>query len=230
MKKFLESLRWDDRTKLIAAAAATGAVLLFAMLFPLTFRRSAEPAVADAGARAALFSAYWDAGAQEETVSVRKLETPDEEMAARCTAHMRTLIRECIDDRRLPDLEPSGYEYSLLRAGRRQMTVCRMWLDQTGDWHNLLDVCFDAESGMLCYLYLSRECLSNRSDYPASDTLTCSAVVERLAAALGGTVRHTDSRDDTACTALIDTPTGTVAYRVECSVFDRLVDLRLSCF
>ena len=45
MKKFLSEMKWNDRTKLALAALATGAVLLFSMLFPLAFRSrvTAEP-------------------------------------------------------------------------------------------------------------------------------------------------------------------------------------------
>ena len=63
MKKLLDRFHWDDRAKLIAAAAATGAILLLAMLLPLAFRRSAPPAAAPADPalerRVALFTEYW---------------------------------------------------------------------------------------------------------------------------------------------------------------------------
>lgn len=231
MKKLLDRFHWDDRAKLIAAAAATGAILLLAMLLPLAFRRSAPPAAAPADPalerRVALFTEYWGAGEDDDPVRVEHLEPAD---AAPWEARFQELVSVWIDDRRLADTEPSGAEYSAISRTGQQMTVCRMWLEKTGDWRNWLDVCFDGESGMLCYLYLSRECLSNRGDYPAPAALNTRYVAEWLAAELNGEVRYLDAQSDTAMTALISTAGGTIGYRIECTVYDRLVDLKVNIF
>lgn len=232
MKKFLSEMKWNDRTKLALAALATGAVLLFSMLFPLAFRSrvTAEPDAVPASLeeRAALFAAYWDAGDTE--ISSEKIETPDVEMKALCEAEMQQLIQRCIVDRRVENFAPDGSEYLRISDGETTATVCRMWLETTGDWKNWLDVCFDADTGEIYYLYLSCGNVSNPAEYTGVADLNCGRIISDLADCQGAFVRYTDGETNGTQTAVLSAPEGTICYTVKCTAYENLLDVKVGCF
>ena len=230
MRELFEGLRWNDRTKLLVSAVATGAVVLFAILFPLTFRQSGAqtvPAAATLEERTALFTEYWNAGDGAEGISVTKEETPEQERTELCAARMQGIIAACIADENLADASPTGSEYTSVSDGVTQVNVCRMWMERSGDWKNWLDVCFDADTGEIYYLYLSCECLSNAERYALP--MDTQRAAEKLAALQDGTLRYLGPGEAGGQTAVIAAPCGTIIYTVDCTAYDTLVDVKINC-
>ena len=208
MKKLLERLQLrSDRTKLLISVCATVLVVIAAMLLPLAFR--AEPGEEDVTAvmtleeRAQMFAEYWTLGAEAGGFTVEKPDPVPKKMKETCETVIRTIIARSIDDQGLDDLAPTGTEYTVVSAGAgREIHVCRMWLEKRGDWQNWLDVCIDADSGDLYYLYLSRECLTNRKNYARPEQSEPAQIAELLASENGWTLRYLADEADGAVAAV----------------------------
>jgi len=232
VKKWIDHFQWNDRTKLAAAAAATGAVLLFAILFPLVFLY--HPAeTTDRGvaldSRAKLFVRYWNAKDEENGISEETIAEPKPETAALCEARMDGIVAVSIPDRALEERTPTGSEYLKISEGDAEVNLCRMWLERSGDWKNWLDVCFDADTGELYYLYLSCACLKAPEAYEDDVNARVEQLAETLAACMDGEIRLVET-DGTAQTVMITTPEGTIGYRLDCNCSERLVDIKINCF
>ena len=206
--------------------------------------------VGEAERKAALFRAYWygdeaadgsggaagsggaqDAGQEQQPsapavlLGAEKAE-PDEVVSAFCEEVMARLTARWIDDRALEMPRPTGREFTTLR-GRNgsRLTLCRMWLEAQGDWRNWMDVCFDADTGTVYYLYLSRECLTNLGRYTAGTPRPdAHAAAEELAGLAGGRLRHF-----AGSTAVVECPDGVLCYDIGQVNYDALIDLRINC-
>ena len=228
----LRKLFLDDRYKLLLTCAAAAVLLITAMLLPLAFRSPEAPEAAgrvSAEEKRRLFADYWLLGPEEPGITVTKAEKSDQETVRACEAVMARLVEECIDDRQLAYEAPDGSEYTVIsdESGAR-LRLCRMWLEARGDWQNWLDVCFDAESGEVYYLYLSRECLSNQSKYGGWGRLDAQDVADSLAEEYGWTLRWLEEGAENA-SALFTTDDGTACYQIDCRSYDTLIDVKLCC-
>jgi len=220
---------------MIVAASVTGAVLLLALLLPLAFRREAEPVPTEAPEaafgpeqRAALFAAWWDPAEGEEPPASEQITEPGSRMLSRCSERMRGLVDVWVSDEGLDYGGPTGSDYTRLRGPDGNVNVCRMWLERQGDWQNWMDVCFDADTGQIFYLYVSRSCLRNADRYDDGDPITARDVADYLALELDGTLRRLDPTEKGAV-ALVSADGGTVFYAVSCVCYDRLIDVKLQC-
>ena len=235
MKKLLLSeLQWNDRTKMILAAGLTGSVLLFAILFPLAFRRTAPQNTAEGELRleekTELFVNYRNGETTGAEISAETLESPQKGMADFCDTRMQGLIAACIDDEKLENTIPTGSEYTVLSDGERSMTVCRMWFEQKGDWQNWLDVFFDAETGEIYYLYLSKECLAHQEAYDLPVNIGSEDIQKMLADRLGGKLLYSAEDASGDRTAIISTEDGAICYTIGCAAYGNLADVKINCF
>ncbi len=234
MKKLLERLAQDgDGKKMMISVGAVALVLIAAILLPLAFRTS--PGGADAQSvmsmeeRSLMFAEYWNDGAEAAGFTVEKLDPAPRKMKETCETVMRTLIARGVNDRAISDPTPTGAEYTVVSDGAgRELKLCRMWLERRGDWQNWLDVCMDAETGELYYFYLSRECLTNRRNYPALEQTTAAQIAEQMATEKGWTLRRLSDAGDSA-TAVFSSPGGTLCFSISCRVYDALIDVKISC-
>ena len=87
----------------------------------------------------------------------------------------------------------------------------------------------DADTGELYYFYLSRECLTNRKNYPLTETPDAAQIAELLTAENGWTLRHLTAEEDGSAVAVCSTPGGTVCFSITCRVYDALIDVKLAC-
>ena len=234
MNKTTERSPLGERTKMLISAGVTGALLLLALLLPLAFRTSSAPPEPAAGerageARAQLFAAWWFPEEGAEGPETEKLDAPGEATIRFCGERMRTLVAACLPDEGFTYDAPTGSEYTLLRGEETEVRVCRMWLQVQGDWQNWLDVCFDADSGAVYYLYASRALLRNDDRYGADARPGAEGVAAALAEDLGGTLRLFTPAEGGG-SAVITAGEDTLCYRIDCVSYDRLVDLKLRCF
>ena len=235
MKKLLERLRADsERTRLFASIALVAVAVITAMLLPLAFRSAPAGEISADGLtleqRCLLFADYWAAGG-EGSYTVTKPDPVPRTMRERCETVMRTVIARSIDDAGLTDFSPTGSEYTTVTdSAGRELRLCRMWLERRGDWQNWLDVCFDADTGELYYYYLSRECLTNRQNYPSpSEGADATQIAEMLAADNGWTLRYIAREGDSGATAIFGSGGGTLCYQISCRMYDSLIDIKLTC-
>lgn len=235
MPEWLRKIRWDEKSRLIAVACVCALLLVAAALLPLAFRTSdgeALPAPQSGGMtakeRAAIFVNYWYYNA--EGLSVECPDAPDRSTAALCDARMEELIARCIDDQALADRTPTGSDYVEVTGEAGTLRLSRMWLEAKGDWRNWMDVCFDADTGWVYYLYISRECLANRNRYSMDAYADAEEIAEKLAEHLGGSVRNLflDEKRETAMAAL-SVDGGTLFYEISGNIYDTLIDVRINC-
>lgn len=228
MKKLTNSLQLTERTKLIVSVAAAAALLLAAMLVPLAFRTetAAEPETGETHG-AALVQRYL--AGETDGLSVQRLDAPDAALTAGCETRMHTFAARCIDDREVDLNGPYSSEYTVISDGETTLRVCRMWIELRGDWQNWLDVLFDADTGELYHLYLSRERLSHAERYPATESSrpTARYTAETLTAELGGTLRSLRETGDNRVFAVIDALQGTAFFDISCVSYDSLIDLTI---
>lgn len=236
MRSLLKKLRspWDERKKLWATGLACAAGLIAALLLPLAFRASPagkkpeETLTLDE--RAALFAAWWYDGGGTD-IEVEHIEPEENDAAGFCEERMEELIARCIDDRafHMKDAEVFGEESVRIEGEAGTLRLCRMWLQARGDWQNWLDVCFDADTGLLYYLYLSRECQNNQNLYTLApeERPTAESIAESLARENDGALRRFLDGGDSGGTALITCDGGSLCYTVGCVYYDALIDVRI---
>ena len=58
-----------------------------------------------------------------------------------------------------------GCSFVDISDGEKKMRLCRMWLQDKGDWNNWLDVYIDVDTGFIYYLYISSICVDNAQKY-----------------------------------------------------------------
>jgi len=234
VKRFLEGEHWNEKTRLIAIAVLTGAIILFAMLFPLAFRKSAETEiVAEAAAldvRCALFAEYWAAGENQAGFLVELPQPPDNAKMERCEALMAEILAACITDQQVDQLAPTGRDYITISDGETEVNLCRMWMERNGDWRNWLDVCFDADSGEIYYLYLSCERLHNSEAYAGYAQELKVRLSELLQRQAQGAMRYRSTEGENTEIAVVSGENGTVCYRIGGVAYNELIDVKISCF
>ena len=236
IKKILELLRHpDDKVKLLFSVSAMGLLIVAAMLVPLGFRNVQEPENSPEpvalGQEQKLFADYWILGPEKSGVTVAKLETVNAQTKSSCEMAMASLVARCLDDRELDYSQPTGSEYTRIsnEAGE-ELFLCRMWLEATGDWQNWMDVCMNAETGEIYYLYLSRECLRNQHLYADGTTLPdAEFIANTIAAEYGWTLRWLGGEAEGGTAAVFTGDEGTVCYQIDCKAFDTLIDIKLCC-
>ena len=229
-------LRWDEKGKLVIAAGVCLFFLIVAMLLPLAFRRQAAPKdtageTADelsAAERAELFAVYWNDGAEESGLSVEHSAESDRHTSVFCENRMEELTARWIDDRAVYETEPVGSDYTVISDERGTLRLCRMWLRSRGDWQNWLDVCFDADTGAVYYLYVSRECLNNVNRYRNGARPAAEELAEELADFFGGSVREFRQGSDGG-TVLLRAGGGILCYEIGTVYYDTLIDVRIDC-
>ena len=208
--------------------------LIAALLLPLAFRAPPEEKKPEKSfaldERAALFAAWWYDDSDME-LEVEHIEPEENDAAEFCGERMEELVARCIDDRafRMKDAEVFGEESVRVEGETGTLRLCRMWLQARGDWQNWLDVCFDADTGLIYYLYLSRECQSNQNLYTLApeERPTAGSVARGLARECGGELRRFLDDGAGGGTALINCEGGSLCYTVGCVYYDALIDIRI---
>ncbi|MBQ9411597.1 MAG: hypothetical protein IJU29_00670 [Oscillospiraceae bacterium] len=220
---------WTEYRQLTLSGCLCAAMLLVAALLPLAFRseRSSGTARADTEAeiKAALFQRQW---AGDEELDVERVEEPGRSTVSYCEDVFSGLVRRWVGDQALINpISPTGSEYTVTREGSVRLRLCRMWLQARGDWQNWMDVCFDADTGHIYYLYVSRECLTNRRLYAGQERLTGSDVAVWLASQHSATLQGLEDGADGTAVAVLTGDGGTLRFEIRCIWYDTLLDVRI---
>ena len=154
----------NKKLKSAVPALICGVCLAAALILPPMFRRVefVPPSGMTAEERVAMFLDFMDGGADTNVVTLASV---DNGTVSDCEESMEELFYTFGTDYGLEWPGSTGSEYLRLSDGEREMTVCRMWIEATGDWHSWMDAFFNAETGELYYLYVNSTCLYHRGDY-----------------------------------------------------------------
>lgn len=232
MAKCIKRLRerLAGRTGLMIHICAVCLVFLFCALVPMAFRGEIiDDSVFDSGARAAMFSRYME---KNSDVRVKVDEKPGTAEIKYCTKVFDGIYDRCVLDVKDGKLITQGQEFMTLSDGENSMRLCRMWVQDQGDWTNWLDVYIDAETGFVFYLYVSSICLSNSMDY--SDSLdpgfNCKTVADVIAAETGyglEMLSWSGRAEDTA-TAYTYSDGEAIIWSINCSYYpSSMLDLKI---
>ena len=155
--------RFSEKTKLIIYVSTAVLVFIVCSLVPLAFRGDIiTDGIFDTGERASMFAKYLDS---DKSVKVRVNDKPDKAELKYCEKLFENIYDFCIVDNAEGKIITQDHQFLSLSDGENIMNVCRMWIQDQGDWTNWLDVYMDVDTGFIYYLYVSSICLSNGGQY-----------------------------------------------------------------
>ena len=165
MLKKLKDIRdsLSEKTKLIIYASSAAAVFVFCCLFPLAFRGEiVTDGLFDTAARAEMFSRYME---KDGEIRIKLDEKPEKVDQKFCDKIFDDIYGQCILDKKSGKVMDEGQEFINITDGKNSMRLCRMWVQDQGDWNDWLDIYIDVDTGFIYYLYVSSVCISNSSQY-----------------------------------------------------------------
>ncbi len=155
--------RFSEKTKLIIYVSTAVLVFIVCSLVPLAFRGDIiTDGIFDTGERASMFAKYIDS---DKSVKVRVNDKPDKAELKYCEKLFENIYDFCIVDNAEGKIITQDHQFLSLSDGENTMNVCRMWIQDQGDWTNWLDVYMDVDTGFIYYLYVSSICLLNGEQY-----------------------------------------------------------------
>ena len=179
LKKMRDSV--SEKTKLLIYILTATAVLLLACFLPLAFRGDSiiSPDMMP-GERAAMYLKY---SSGDKTIRYKIDNDPDKAQVKFCETRFNEIVSRTVLDDGLRKSLATGCEYIALTDGDNTMQLCRMWLQDQGDWTNWIDVYMDAETGFVYYFYASSICISNNDAYynAVTDELSAKTLASILA-------------------------------------------------
>ena len=223
----------SESSRALIACAAAAVIFVVSALMPLAFRGrvTASEAPLPINVRGRIFSRYWT---ETGDVKAEPLTEVPEELRLRCEAEVAALKSECITDKGSVTVDSEGCSYYTLTGEQGSMNICRAWLQSQGDWRNWLDMCFDADTGVIYYLYVSNKCLTNFSEYkgmfdPFPDV---TGVAEKAEKDSGFELVRLDWSGDMAESghAVFSCPDGALSLEIGCIYYESsLFDMKLCC-
>lgn len=177
--------RFSEKTKLTIYIGAAVFVLLISALLPLAFRGEIiTDGIFDTGERSVMFSKYISG---DKSIRMKIDDKPTKAEVKYCEKVFDDMYERCILDNAVSKNITEGSEFITLSDGENSMRLCRMWMQNQGDWTNWLDIYIDAETGFVYYLYVSSICLDNGgSYYDAVDSgLSSRLIADRIASETG---------------------------------------------
>ncbi len=222
----------SEKTKLIVYVSITIAVFITACLLPLAFAGRGEDSglYFDNGRRAAMFLSYQNGSKDISSKVLDSLSSADEKFCGNRFSQLKSLCR--IDGKSGKTIT-EGKEYIILSDGDNSMRLCRMWLQDEGDWTNWMDVYFDADTGFVYYLYVSSICLSNGDNYLTAleDGFNTKTVAGLIAQHTGAALKHFSWSGNAEDSAYAVTSIGgdTVCWTVNCTYYPAtMLDVKIS--
>lgn len=153
----------SDKTKLLFYVAAAIIVLISCSVLPLAFRGEViTDNVFDTGERAVMFAKYIS---KDNSVRYKTDDKPEKSEIKYCSAVLDKIVEEYRIDNVSGKTITEGSDFLVLSDGENSMRVCRMWVQDQGDWTNWIDVYIDADTGFIYSLYISSICMYNGNDY-----------------------------------------------------------------
>jgi len=221
--------RFSEKTKLTIYICTAVIVFIFCALIPLAFRGDIiVDSIFDTGARAAMFSQYIE---KSSSVRVKVDDKPDKAEVKYCEGLFEDLYERCVPDKKDVKIVTEGQQFMTLSDGDNSMRVCRMWVQDQGDWTNWMDVYMDVETGFVYYLYVSSICLSNPELYHNEAEVNVKTVADAIAAetGFGLEILNWSGRAEDMATAFTYLDGEALIWNINCSYYPTsMLDIKIS--
>ena len=160
LKKFRDSL--SERTKTYVYVGTALLVFLISCFLPLAFSGGADASSVNESEKAVVFVKYIN---KEKYVKSKVDTKPGNAKIKFCQEIFEGILADGILDNASRKTISEGYEFIKVSYEGESIELCRMWLQDQGDWTNWVDVYIDAETGFVYYLYISGICIYNNAEY-----------------------------------------------------------------
>ncbi len=160
LKKFRDSL--SEKTKKYVYIGTALLVFLISCFLPLAFSGGTDVNSSNESEKAALFVKYIN---NEKYVKSKVDAKPSNAKIKFCEEIFNEILSVGLIDSSPRKTVSEGYEFINVSYEGESIELCRMWLQDQGDWTNWIDVYIDANSGFIYYLYISGICIYNNADY-----------------------------------------------------------------
>jgi len=221
----------SEKTKLLIYVIVTGAIFVTGCFLPLAFRGGGPDDLSfSTGERAAMFVKY---NAKDSGIRYKIISDPEKEMQKFCDGKFDEIAGRCILDIASRRNLTEGQDFIHLTDGDKSMTLCRMWLQDQGDWTNWIDLYLDAETGFVYYLYVSSTCVDNFEEYATAieEELSSKTLASLLAKETGFDLKvvNWSGRPEDTATAYTSLNGSAIVWSINCSYFpSSLLDIKIS--
>ncbi len=229
LKKARDTL--SEKTKLLIYVLVAGAVFLTSCFMPLAFRGDglADPSFTT-GERAAMFVKY---NAKDSSIRYKVINDPEKDQLKFCEERFNEIAGSCILDTASRKMLTEGQTFIYLTDGDKSMTLCRMWLQDKGDWTNWIEIYMDAESGFIYYLYVSSTCVSNNDSYASAieEELNAKILASLLAKESGYDLKvvNWSGKTEDSATAYTSLDGSALVWEIYCSYYpSAILDVKIS--
>ena len=160
LKQFRDSLSEKVKTYVYIGTALL--VFLIGCFLPLAFSGGPDANAERDSENAALFVKFSN---NEKYVRTKIDKKPANSTVKACEEIFNEILNEYIIDDAARKTVNKGSEYMTVSFEGKSIDLCRMWLQDQGDWTNWVDVYMDANTGFIYYLYVSGICVYNNDKY-----------------------------------------------------------------
>ena len=160
LKQFRDSLSEKIKTYVYIGTALL--VFLIGCFLPLAFSGGADAKAERDSENAALFVKFSN---NEKYVKKKVIKKVSNSKVNACEEKFNEIISEYIVDYAPRKTINEGSEFITVSFEGKSIELCRMWLQDQGDWTNWVDVYMDANTGFIYYLYVSSICVYNNDKY-----------------------------------------------------------------
>ncbi len=228
LKKFRDF--FSEKTKMYIYVGTTLLVLIASCLLPLAFGGSLSENLSQPGEKAAMFVKYIN---KDKSIRYKVNPKPSNNQIKFCESVFDELAGYCILDNNSRKTVSEGYEFISLSNGEINMELCRMWLQDQGDWTNWMDVYMDVDTGFVYYIYVSSICVYNNQKYVSSidSELNSKNIASMIAKETGYDLRMVNwsgKAEDTA-TAFTSMNGDALIWNINCSYYpSSILDIKIS--
>ncbi|MBE7017334.1 MAG: hypothetical protein E7420_04170 [Ruminococcaceae bacterium] len=228
LKKFRDSL--SEKTKKYVYVGTALIVFLAACFLPLAFSGRSGINYENTSENAVLFVKYIN---NEKYVKSKINNKPSNSQVKFCNEIFDELLSSCILDKSSRKVLNEGCEFITVTYENETIELCRMWLQDQGDWTNWVDVYIDAETGFIYYMYVSGICVYNNSQYlNALETAPdCKSIASIVAAESGYNLELVNWSGKSEDTAKVFTRIGgeSLVWNINCSYHPgSIIDIQIS--
>lgn len=160
LKQFRDSL--SEKTKKYVYIGTALLVFLISCFLPLAFSGGADASSANENEKAFIFVKYIN---NEKYVKSKINTKPGNTKIKFCEEIFNEILANGVIDNASRKTISEGYEFINVSYEGESIELCRMWLQDQGDWTNWVDIYIDAETGFVYYLYISGICVYNNTEY-----------------------------------------------------------------
>ena len=228
LKQFRDSLSEKIKTYVYIGTALF--VFLIACFLPLAFSGGSDANEERDSENAALFVKFTN---NEKYVRTKVNKKISNNKVKACEEIFDEIISEYIIDSTPRKTVNEGTEFITVSFEGKSIDLCRMWLQDQGDWTNWVDVYMDANTGFIYYLYVSGICVYNNDKYinALEETPDCKSIASRVAEKYGYNLEivNWSGKNEDSAKAFTRLGGDALIWNISCSYHPAsLIDIKIS--